>query len=130
MNKVTLICTTWNPNAELLNKMLQSARGFDEIVLHIDCDTKNYPDIDGGLLNCPFRLEVNHEHLGIGQAYNMLIERTATEWICCMCDDDYFDKAELDVALTYLKNDVIKEDVLHFPVHVFRGCNISPLGSF
>ena len=119
MNKVTLICTTWNPKPELLNKMLQSARGFDEIVLHVDIETKEYPHVDVLKLNCPLRIEDHNEHLDVGQAYNMLIERTKTEWVCCMCDDDYFDKGELAAALEIVKNAGSEVDVMHFPVHVF-----------
>ena len=120
MNKITLIVTSWNPNEALLNKMLQSAKGFDEVVLHIDSETEKYPHVDVLAMHDPLRLETYDQHLGVGDAYNLLINRTSTEWVCCMCDDDYFDAEGLAKAIALL--DTTSEDVIHFPVHVFGDC--------
>jgi glycosyltransferase involved in cell wall biosynthesis len=128
MNKITLICTSWNPKEELLNKMLRSARGFDEIVLHIDAETKIYPEIASDTM-VPIRLETHSDHLDIGKAYNMLIERTPTEWVCCMCDDDYFDKAELEKAIELVNMCDESVDVIHFPVHVWGDVSYHRWGS-
>lgn len=88
-DKITLICTSHNPDEKLLNRMLASAWQFDEIVLNVDqeaLDSKH-------LCFCPNKQiarVINRDHWSIPEAYNWMIERVETEWVCCMPDDDFF----------------------------------------
>ena len=81
--KITLICTSLGQNPKLCRKMLDSAKGFDEIILHTNTRSivrlNHYEEHE-----TPF-------HLPIPNAYNRIIETLVeTEWVCCFCDDDYF----------------------------------------
>lgn len=90
MEKITLVCTSLNPNEKLLSKMLESAEGFDEIILHIDPLTSNHWQIQPIKSGSPLRRYYSSTPLKIADAYNNLISQAEDGWICCFCDDDYF----------------------------------------
>ena len=75
-----------------MNKMLDSAKGFDHIA---------------------FREESPDNPLPIARAYNILIDNVTTEWICCFCDDDYFYPEGLSKMIAEVHNG-INADVAHF----------------
>ena len=87
--KITLVCTSLNPDKVLLNKMLDSAYQFDEIVLNID-QQKFEDRNDFGCPSKQIARVFNQDHWSIPDAYNWMIKEVKTEWICCFCDDDYF----------------------------------------
>ena len=92
MEKITLVCTSNGENPNLLLKMLDSAKGFDEMFVHHNGITikhaiKKINEFDQ-LWDVSFMDYRNH--LSIPDAYNMIIDKVKTEWVCCFCDDDYF----------------------------------------
>lgn len=94
MEKVTLVITSLNPNCFKLQRLLRSAKGFDNIILHIDADTKK--SILEKCVNMQETINIGYycciRHLRIEEAYNAMIKQVNTEWVCCMCDDDYFEE--------------------------------------
>ena len=113
MEKITLVCTTLGNNPELLQKMLNSSNGFDDIVIHVDKD---------GIAHNPHTKEKDFfyypRHLNIPDAYNLIIkEFVNTEWVCCMPDDDYFYPEGL-VKMIKEVHDGIVAGVAHFKFHV------------
>ena len=89
-NKITLVCTSHNPNMNLFQKMLDSTYSkegqlFDDRIIHwneklIRISRGNDQEIIA-----------HHDSYSIPDAYNNLIEKfVKTEWVCCFCDDDYF----------------------------------------
>lgn len=118
MEKISLVVTALNPNEFKLNRMLQSAVGFDQIYFHLDKNSKSCPTvpfIDG------INLEVINypEHLDIGEAYNRMISGIDSEWFCCFPDDDFFDPKDLKALLDDIRAGKYADaDVIHFKVHV------------
>jgi hypothetical protein len=92
--------------------MLASAKGFAEILLHIDTDTKELPIINLKEVGSPLRIVQAKRHLEIGPAYDMLCKEVNTEWICAFCDDDYFEDG-LKNAITFVNNEP-KAEIVHF----------------
>ena len=108
--KITLVCTSHNPDINLLQKMLDSAKGFDDYVVHINEKGMSFP------IHAQQRILT--ENLTIPQAYNFCIkEYVETEWICCFCDDDYFYPEGLSKMIAEVFNG-IDADVAHFKFHV------------
>ena len=100
-NKVTLIITSLNPDEKKLNRLLESAYGFDKIVLHIDVNTKIMPKVNNHFVTFVH----NEQHLTIPEAYNWMVKNfVETEWVCCFCDDDYFEKEGLYQMITAIEN--------------------------
>jgi len=115
--KITLICTSLNPDLELLDKMIDSAKGFDAVVLNIDRASKVFYGRNGYK-----EPKVHHvgtfESLSIPNAYNWMIqEYVKTEWICCMCDDDYFYPEGLSKMIAEVHKG-IDADVAHFKFRI------------
>ena len=111
-NKITLVCTSHNPNLELLNKMLHSAQGFDSVILHINGEYVRHDLVKYGI----------ERKLSIPEAYNKFIEDFVyTEWVCCFCDDDYFYPEGLFKMIAEVHNG-IDADVAHFKFHVSGHC--------
>ena len=113
MEKITLVCTTLGNNPELLQKMLNSSNGFDDIVIHVDKD---------GIAHNPHTKEKDFfyypRHLNIPDAYNLIIkEFVNTEWVCCMPDDDYFYPEGLAKMIAEVHKG-IDADVAHFKMNV------------
>ena len=103
-NKITLVCTSHNPNLELLNKMLHSAQGFDSVILHINGEYVRHDFVKYGI-------EIK---LSIPEAYNKFIKDFVyTEWVCCFCDDDYFYPSGLSKMIQEVHLG-IDTDVAHF----------------
>jgi hypothetical protein len=113
MSNITLCVTSLNPDENKLNKMLASAVGFEEILLHIDAGTKNYPDIDFKNAGSRIRMIDHPEHLEIGPAYDMLVKEVKTEWVCVFFDDDYFDVEGLRQMIQQVNNNP-DCDIAHF----------------
>lgn len=107
MDKITLVCTSLNPDEILLHRMLNSAKGFDEILLHIDSKA-----IPHWLPSNSF-LMIHNVHLSIPDAYNLLIKQIETEWVCCFCDDDFFYSQGLKSMINEIHKG-ITADVAHF----------------
>lgn len=116
LEKITLVCTSLNPDRELLSKMIDSAKGFYDIIIHEDKDsTTHYSRFDNGTR---VRHVYNPEHLTIDEAYNWIIkDYVKTEWICCFCDDDYFYPGDLK-ALIDLVHKGVDADIIHFPFRI------------
>lgn len=108
MEKITLVCTSLGKNPGLLQKMVDSAKGFDEILVHIDKQGGTYfkNGCVNGFWDDPF-------HHSIPDAYNKLIHMANTEWICCFCDDDYFYSSGLRPMIDEVHKG-IDADVAHF----------------
>ena len=108
--KITLVCTSHNPNLELLNKMLHSAQGFDSVILHINGEYVRHDLVKYGI----------ERKLSIPEAYNKFIKDFVyTEWVCCFCDDDYFYPEGLTNMITEIKRGNARDyDVAHFKFHI------------
>lgn len=115
-DRITLVCTSSGRNPDLLQKMLDSAIGFDEIILHIDKlkfeDRNNF----GHKAKQIGRI-FSDNHLTIPEAYNFMIENVKTQWVCCMCDDDYFYQEGLSKMIAEVHNGIIA-GVAHFKFHI------------
>lgn len=111
-NRITLICTSLNPDKELFDNMLKSAKGFDEIILHTDKDCIiNLHHYDDEGWDTP-------AHLTIPDAYNLIIrDFVETEWVCCFCDDDYFYEHDLKLMIEEVHKG-IDADVAHFKFRI------------
>lgn len=96
MEKITLVCTSLNSNKRLLNKMIDSAKQFDCMLLH-----QTPPQ----------------RYMSIKDAYNMLISNAQTEWICAFPDDDYFYHDGLRQMIAEVHKG-IDADVAHFKLTV------------
>ena len=116
MEKITLVCTSLNPDKVLLNKMLDSAYQFDEIVLNID-QQKFEDRNDFGCRSKQIARVFNQDHWSIPDAYNWMIKEVKTEWICCFCDDDYFYPEGLSKMIEEVHKG-IDADIAHFKFHV------------
>lgn len=116
--RITMVMSTLSPDNELLNKSLQSAKGFDEIILFIDPGTKEYPHVDVLSIVPPLRILEHDKHLEVNEAYDFLINAAFEGWVCTFFDDDYFDEAELKRVIDFVKNNDIKEDIVHFRSHM------------
>lgn len=108
MERITLVCTSLNADFILFRKMLNSARKFDEQIIHIDGKGGFYYKEDefNGSWEYPL-------HLDIAEAYNKLIHMANTEWICCFPDDDYFYPEGLAKMIEEVHKG-IDADVAHF----------------
>ena len=103
--KITLVCTSIRPNKAWLNRMIQSAKGFDKIFLHL-MPVSNPFNIEGAhILRTPY--------MPIPDAYNWVILSVSTEWVCCFCDDDYFYPEGLSKMIAEVHKG-IDADVAHF----------------
>jgi glycosyltransferase involved in cell wall biosynthesis len=116
MNTISLCMTTNNPNKELLAKALNSAVGFDEIILHIN----NVPiNTDLGIHFGPNIKVIWHpDNLTAAEGFNFCINAATSEWICCFCDDDFFHEQNLAELLTRFRNNNIEADIVQFPCYV------------
>ena len=94
--KISLCVTSHNPNLSLLYKMLDSAIGFDEKIIHIESREK---------ASCT-----------AAQGFNKVIAAATSEFICPFCDDDFFHTNNLKELLTWFHNTNIKEDIIRFPI--------------
>lgn len=112
MEKITLVCTSLNPDETLLNKMIESAKGFDSIIVHIDGEGFRFP------LDSLGRTPSYSNRMSIPKAYNLIIDELVnTEWICCFCDDDYFYTDGL-FQMIHEVHKGIDADVAHFKFHI------------
>lgn len=119
MEKITLVCSSLNPDIELLQRMLRPTTMFDKVIIHLDsCE-----HFGGIYFTAPSSLSVvpTIEHFDIGEAYNLLIERVETEWICCFCDDDFFYPEALKAMIDEIHKG-IDADVAHFNFRVSGYC--------
>ena len=118
-DKITLVCTSHNPNMNLFQKMLDSTYSregqlFDDRIIHWN---EKLIRVSRG------KEEKIISHTGsysIADAYNSLIEKfVETEWICCFCDDDYFYPEGLTNMITEIKHGNARDyDVAHFKFHI------------
>ena len=114
MNTISLCCTSNNPNPILLDKMLNSAQGFDEILLHINGKTTptDFPDIQ--IPSNVKEILLPYKTLA-GSGYNVVVSQATSEWVSCMGDDDFFHVDNLKELLTWFKHTNITEDIVQFP---------------
>lgn len=108
MEKVTLVCTSHNPDYTLLEKMLDSAMKFDDIIVHIN----------GKSIRQGGKIGRFTKKLSIPDAYNYLIKNiVTTSWVCCFCDDDYFYPEALAKMIEEVHNGIIA-GVAHYKFHI------------
>ena len=117
VDKITLVCTTLGKNPDLLQRMLKSAvsrfETFDQIIIHTDAKEILVITTDGTRYHIPALI-----HFTIPEAYNFIIEKMVkTQWVCCMCDDDYFYPEGLEKMIAEVHKG-IDADVAHFKFHV------------
>lgn len=84
-DRITLVCTSLGKNPDLLQIMLDTAIGFDEMYIHTDGDGGTV--YKNGYVHSIWN---DGYHRTIPEAYNLMIKEIKTEWVCCFCDDDYF----------------------------------------
>ena len=120
MEKIVLVMTSLNPDGFKINRALRSARGFDEIYLHIDAASSFTPHIDLTKIEPPVIIVENEKPLKVDEAYNFIIESIPGDpWICCFCDDDFFDPIGLTELLASIRaGNHLAADIIHFQVHV------------
>jgi len=112
-DKITLVCTTLGKNPELLERMLDSAKGFDKTIVHTDQKGLDYwkNGYVTGFNDMPL------PKMSIPEAYNYLIRMVDTQWVCCMCDDDYFYPEGLAKMIKEVHEGIVA-GVAHFKFHV------------
>lgn len=96
--------------------MIDSAEGFDEILIHINGYNVRKYGSDKELVS-----HVEHkQNLSICRSYNALIEAwTDNEWICCFCDDDYFYPEGLSKIIYEIRRGNARDcEVAHFKFHI------------
>lgn len=111
--------TALDPDPFKINRALKSAKGFDHLIVHLDRDTKS--SIVYEMMGDNRHSKVwEDNHLSIPEAYNLLISRLeGNPWICCFCDDDFFDPKGLENLIAKIrKNEFNDYDIIHFRVHV------------
>lgn len=110
VDKITLVCTSHNPDYSLLEKMLKSAWLFDSQILHIN----------GSIIRHDNKVGKYETFLSIPDAYNHLINNFVdTEWICCFCDDDYFYPDELARMISEIHRGNARDcGIAHFKFHI------------
>lgn len=119
MEKISLVITSLNPDDKKLDRLLTSAKGFDEIIVHVDVNSINtFPNClafkDGVTkVFCP-------DHLKIEEAYNWIIKNhVKTTWVCLQPDDDYFEEEGLSDMLKAIRNgEAVDCDVCTFRTFV------------
>jgi len=117
MEKITLVCTSHNPDMNLFQKMLDSSYSkqgqlFDERIIHWNTKLIRKSDSQGE------RITPIPQHYSIPDAYNYLIKNLVeTEWICCMCDDDYFYPEGLQAMINEIRENPAC-GVAHFKFHI------------
>lgn len=109
MEKITLVITSMNPDQKKLSRLLKSAKGFDDIYLHIDYGSKDGINVDTSMAASPIKQWVCLKHLEIPDAYNYLIDKVEDGWICAFCDDDYFEEEGLALMLKEIRNGDAKD---------------------
>jgi glycosyltransferase involved in cell wall biosynthesis len=109
MNTITLCCTTNAPQENLLLKMLDSAKGFDERIVHLNNNENIRLPEDVKIRTLP-------QPVSAAWGYNCAIIQASSEWICPMADDDFFHEENLKELLTWFKTADIKEDIIYFPI--------------
>jgi len=117
MNTISLCCTSHKTNPTLMIKMIASAIGFNEIVLHMNGSHEDnpLPDIK---VDTRFREIRTEKLLTSGEGFNAVIRCAVSEWVCCMCDDDFFHTENLRELLTYIRNNHVDADIIQFPCYV------------
>lgn len=117
MEKVTLICTSLNPDPILLNRMLCSAKSFDSIIVHEDKACRETIELPQNEEFKDLRLLRPSKSMNIPDAYNWLIrDYVKTEWVCAFCDDDFF-YPESEKLIKYIHSGC-SADVLHFKFRI------------
>ena len=119
MPTISLCITSNNPNLILLDKAINSAVGFDEIILHIN----NMPiNTDINNLSACWKNKVkviwHPDNLTAGEGFNFCINAATSDWICCFCDDDFFHEEHLHNLLSWFHNTNIEADIVQFPCYV------------
>lgn len=108
--KITLVCTSLGKNPELLQRMLDSAIGFDSIIVHTNKVGFYFPGDD--------RQPSYTRDMTIPEAYNMIIgELVNTQWVCCFCDDDYFYPEVLSKMIDEVHEGIVA-GIAHYKFHV------------
>lgn len=111
---IGLLINSCCPNEDWINQALDSAEGFDEILLYVDfCDNKA-KNIRLDKVHCPLKIFVSADHKGITEGYEFLVNNSSTEWVCLFGDDDYFHKENLNKAITFVSNSTFRADVINF----------------
>lgn len=142
MNKISLVINSKNPNLDWLYQCIQSAKGFDEVILYLDGEKHYLDDYEGQYL----RIIGDGEHRNIGQGLNYAIKHSIGNWVLPFCDDDYFHRENLAEALYNLRMGFYNlDDVVHGQVTLDNGglwgascvtlrglqeSNMLPFGSF
>ena len=109
---ISLVICTYNPEKELLNKALDSAVGFDEVILVDDgsiVKIDKHPNVTKYL-----RIEQNS---GLGNARNMGISVAKGDIIALLDDDDYF--GDLSEMFKFVKEN--DSDIYHFTIKCSDG---------
>jgi glycosyltransferase involved in cell wall biosynthesis len=112
MEKITLVCTTHNPDLNLLENMLNSTYLdgclFDNLIVHWN----------GKCIRSYNKIGKFPYILSIPEAYNYLIKNVVdTEWVCCFCDDDYFYPEGLAKMIAEVHEGIVA-GVAHYKFHI------------
>lgn len=102
---ISLIICTYNPDPVLLKRALDSAQGFDEIII-----------IDDGS-DIPVEGAIRIEHAGLGNARNVGISQAKGDIIALLDDDDYLTEPER--MINFVNN--FDSDIWHFTIQVEDG---------
>jgi len=144
--RTSLVINSKNPVREWLVQALDTAKGFDEIVLYIDGAGKK--DIES--LDIEFGKNVvvlfDEKKRTLKEGYNFAASMAKGEWIVIFCDDDYFYPDEIDRLNNEIKDgkfdefDVIVPKVMtiggvwgsssDFTLEQIKNNNLIPSSSF
>jgi len=108
---ISLVVCTFNPDLDLLKRALDSAVGFDEVIL-VD---------DGSIIKIPRHKNVTKvlrikENSGLGNARNMGVSVAKGDTIALLDDDDYF--GDLTGMFEFVKGE---GDIFHFTIQCSDG---------
>lgn len=117
--KTSLVINSKNPNLDWLNQAIESAKGFDEIVLYID--GTDVPEVLKESRK-DIKFVSDGKSRNIGEGLNFAIAQSIGDWICPFCDDDYFHSENLTQLIEGIKNGDYQDfDVVHGLVSLDNG---------
>ena len=104
---ISLVICTYNPDPKLLKRAVESAKGFDEVII-VDDGSKN--PVEGATITM-------QENYGLATARNIGITYAKGDIIALLDDDDYF--GDLTEMFKFVKEN--DSDIYHFTIQCSDG---------
>jgi|GEM_PF-3555598 len=116
--KISLAINSKNPVEEWLDKCIETAMDFDEILVYLDGDSRASKTVSNHV-----KILSDGKERTIVEGFNHVIAQTTGDWVCSFCDDDYFSLVNLRHLLSLMRKHRFADnaDVIHFPVYLTSG---------